>query len=697
MRIYEYSKKHDISTKDLVEILHNGGFSGKTHMSALTDEEIRFLNENRTASQKSSTEKLAVEKPQKLVEKNTVSTSKQQESDKKALISSPLEQKVQEKQPMRKPQKNASHSASKETSPLKKEVMNPPVEPVAQDIEIVIRQASVSEIAADLKKPTTEIILTLLKWGIVTNKNQVISEENVERLAEHYLVKTRKPVVKKDEISVGRDTLIKGEQLEERPPIVVVVGHVDHGKTTLLDYIRKTRVASREKGGITQHLGAYEARIPQGKIVFIDTPGHEAFSKIRMRGLKVADIAILVIAADDGIMPQTIEAIKFAKSIEVPIIVAINKVDKVDAVRLEVVRRQLAQHDLLPEDWGGQVVCVPISAKLGTGIDHLLEMIVLQAQLMELKGETSGPASGYVLESKVEKGFGAVATILIHHGKAHIGDTFICGSTGGRISSMVDSYGKRLKEVGPAVPVQIAGLDDMPNAGDFFEISTKEAYRKAASEIEQQVKVPQQVIAKEGAIPLIVKTDTNSSQEALVDAINKLSKKLDKGFAVITSGLGSVTESDVQLAANTGAIIVALHVKSLPDALVLAQRTKVKIHSFYIIYKLLEFLEAMVEGKKPVAMVRKKTGDALVLKVFDIKGVGVIAGCRITEGRFPRDGFVTISRRNKKIGEGFIKSLQRDKKTVKEVHAGFECGFLVDGFVDFAEGDTVECFIETAE
>ena len=692
MRIYEYSKEHDIPAKDLVEILKNGGFLGKTHMSALTDEEVNFLDKIRVP------QKPLAEQPQKLAEKKSVKLeSKPQEAEKKSSVTTSSEQKVQEKQPMRNPQKNAQKSTSKEAPTVKKETVETLVEPVGQDLEIVARQASVSDIAADLKKPVNEIILTLLKWGIVTNKNQVISEENVERLAEHYLVKTRKPAVKKEEVSVGRDTLIKGKQLEERPPVVVVVGHVDHGKTTLLDYIRKTRVASREKGGITQHLGAYEARIPQGKIVFIDTPGHEAFSKIRQRGLKVADIAILVIAADDGIMPQTIEAIKFAKSIEVPIIVAINKVDKVDAVRLEVVRRQLAQQDLLPEDWGGHIVCVPISAKLGTGIDHLLEMIILQAQMMELKGETSGPAAGYVLESKVEKGFGAVATILIHHGKAQIGDSFICGATGGRISSMVDSYGKRLKEVGPAVPVQIAGLDDMPNAGDFFEITSKEAYRKAASEVEQQVKVPQQMIAKEGSIPLIVKTDTNSSQEALVDSINKLSKKLDKGFGIITSGLGAVTESDVQLAANTGAHIIALHVKSLPDALILAQRTKVKIHSFYIIYKLLEFLEAMVEGKKPVVMVRKKTGDALVLKVFDIKGVGVIAGCRVVEGRFPRDGFVIISRRNKKIGEGFIKSLQRDKKTVKEVHTGFECGFLVDGFVDFAEGDTVECFIESAE
>lgn len=683
MRIYEYSKKHDIPAKDLVDKLAAGGFPGKSHMSALTDEEVQFLDQA-FAPQPALSEK----KNTKIVEKAGADAPKSKESTKTA-VTSPTEQK---KQPMENTQKIESQPVPQ--TPVTKEKS---VEPTAEVAEIVLRSATVGEIADDVKKPVTEVILTLLKWGIISNKNQVINEDLVARLAEHYLIKTRKPVVvKKEESTVDRSSFIKGKDLIERAPVVVVVGHVDHGKTSLLDYIRKTRVASREKGGITQHLGAYEAHIPQGDIVFIDTPGHEAFSKIRQRGLKAADIAVLVIAADDGIMPQTVEAIKFAKSMEVPIIVAINKIDKVDAVRLEVVRRQLAQQDLLPEEWGGQVVCAPISAKNGTGIDHLLEMIVLQAQLMDLKGETSGPAVGYVLESKVEKGFGAVATILIHHGKAQVGDYFVSGSTGGHISSMVDSFGTRLKEVGPSKPVQIAGFDGLPTPGDYFEIVPKEDYRKALSQADQQVKT-QQVTPQEGSIALVVKTDNNSSQEALLDAIAKLSKKLDKGFSIVTSGVGEVSESDVQLAANTGAAVIALHVKSRPDALMLAQRTKVKIHSFYIIYKLLEFLEGLIQGAKPVEMVRKKVGDALVLKVFDIKGTGVIAGCRITEGRFTRDGVVVISRRGKKIGEGPIKSLQRDKKTVKEVHNGFECGFVVDGFVDWAEGDTAECYIEAPQ
>ena len=555
---------------------------------------------------------------------------------------------------------------------------------------------SVADVAQKTDLPVNEVILTLLRWGVIATINQVLPEDVVQRLAEHYQIEPVKPTIDEKE-EIVHDVAVEGADLKERLPIIVVLGHVDHGKTTLLDFIRKTRVTSREKGGITQHLGAYEATTKHGNLIFLDTPGHEAFSNIRKRGVKVADIAILIVAADDGIMPQTIEAIKFAKSMEVPIIVAINKIDKAEKAQIEVVKRELSQHDLLPEEWGGDVVCLPISAKNGTGVDELLEMLVLQSQMMELKADVASSAKGYVLESKLEKGRGAVATIICRHGKIKIGDYFIAGNTTGRVSSMVDSLGKRVQKAGPSIPVQVAGFSSLPKAGVYFEVVSKEDYRKARLSSTSRKSLAARSVFQENFINLLVKTDNDSSKEALFNSINKLSKKQEKGFNVLHAAIGDINEGDIILAANTGSKIVSLHVKIESNAALLARRQGVSLHSFDIIYKLLEFLEELAEQSKEVVIVRKKVGEALVLKVFNIKGVGVIAGSQVKDGLFTKDCHVVVWRKNDKIGEGKIKSLQREKKTVKEVHTGFECGFLVEGFEDFAEGDRVECFLDSPE
>ncbi len=550
--------------------------------------------------------------------------------------------------------------------------------------------AAVAKIAG---VPVSDVIITLLKKGIAATINQLLPEETVVDLAGMYeLTIVEKPKAATEEIEALSEE--QAGEWKERLPVVVVIGHVDHGKTTLLDFIRKTRVASREKGGITQHLGAYEVPTKHGGIVFLDTPGHEAFSLIRVRGIKVADIAILIIAADDGIKPQTIEAISAAKDAEIPLVVAINKVDKVPPAQVEAVKNQLAQYELLPEDWGGQTVVMPISAKEGTGVDELLEVLVLQAQLMDLKANTTVPARGYVLESHLEKGRGPVATVICQHGTLRVGDYFAAGEATGRVSSLVDSNGKRVKEVGPSVPVQVAGLSQLAHSGDIFEVHPQKVIRKGAPTAQRADLLKRKAAQKgEADIDIIVKADNASSREAVVNALSRIKAK-HASVSVIQSGIGDITESDVIFAEDTGALVYGFHVKVQPNATELLHKKDIKVKTYDIIYKLIEDVEALIEARKPIEMITKKVGEATVLKVFDIKNLGVIAGSVVNEGRFVKDGKVKVYRRKELVGEGAIKSLQRERRVVKEVHTGFECGFLVDGFDEWQVDDRVECYQE---
>lgn len=674
MRVYEFAKQYGLSTKKALELLHEGGFEIGSHMSVLDAAAIDFLEK-----------KIVTSSPSPITKRtdSPVAESKQVHSSRKEFREADVSAKSSSDQSY----SNKSNPGTRPTSGATAQVTKP--------TGLVAGPLMVAEVAEKIDKPVTEIIMTLLKWGSAFTKNQVVPEELVVRLAQQFGV----PVVeveKKSEALLDK-TLAGGELVQGRLPVVVVVGHVDHGKTTLLDYIRKTRVASREKGGITQHLGAYEAVTDHGSIVFLDTPGHEAFSKIRVRGVKVADLAILVVAADDGVMPQTIEAIKHIKSMEVPVIVAINKIDKADPSRIEVVKREVSQYGLLPEEWGGDVVCMPISAKLGKGVDELLEMILLQSQIMELKAETAGRAQGYVLEARLEKGRGIVATIICQRGVLRIGDYFKAGNTVGKVTSLLDSHGKRQHLVSPSIPALVAGFEELPEPGDLFEVIDKEAYKKIRLSLEARKSLaPRSSMAKD-SFNILIKTDSNSSKEALVGSIEKLSKKLDRGYHIIHSGVGSISESDVTLAYNTGSKIIGLHIKPEASAAQLALRLGVEIKLFDIIYKLLESLEERSEKAKPIKMVRKKIGEATVLKVFDIKNLGVIAGSYVKDGRFSKEGTVVIYRGNRKVGEGAINSLQRDRKQVKEVHTGYECAFLVEGFDTWQPDDRVECYLEVPE
>ena len=688
MRVYEFSRICGVAAKELIAILKKEGFDVSSHMSMLSAEELDFLRKKFLPTETASMEKTTV------YSKKDKQIKEQDIEKKKELISEDIKQpqKIAVEKKKEATPVTSQNISTRQTFVKKEQNIDSDAEKQITAVEnITIEPMLVSDFAIKAHKLASDVILTLLRMGVVATKNQVISEDVVIKLAEHYQLKTIKKIEHQNVLEgISEET---GEALASRPPVVVIVGHVDHGKTTLLDFIRKTKVAAKEKGGITQHLGAYEVKTSQGKIIFLDTPGHEAFSKMRSRGIGVADIAILIVAADDGIMPQTVEAIKFTQEAKLPILVAINKVDKVDHSRIEGVRRGLAQYGVMPEEWGGDVVCLPISAKTGQGVDHLLEMISLQAELMELKADVLRTGIGYVLEAKPEKGRGPMATILCKQGSVKVGDYFVCGNTTGKINSLTNSEGLPVKKVGPAVPVAVAGFDALPEVGSLFKVVEYDEYKKA-KDIHLNKRVNGQRIVSEGAVNLIVKTDSISTKEALLGAMEKIAKNVGKEINIISAGIGAVSESDVALASSTGSSILTLHVKPELNAALLARHNNVSIEVFDIIYKLLEHLEERIKGKKEVIMVKTKIGQAIVRAVFAIKNVGVVAGCYVSEGRFTRDGSVIIYRRNKEIGSGLIKSLQRDRKTVKEVHSGFECGFLVEGFEDFAIDDRIDCYIE---
>lgn len=711
VRVYEFSKTSGLSSKELVKLLQEHNFDVSSHMSVLTDKAIAFLEKHIAAEKagKSSVASAQAEKKKAEPAKKPVTEKATVQPEEKPVESKPVAPEVKAPvQPVQAPAKPSpvtttppkpeQKSVQTTSSSYAKSAMqkHAPLEPEP----LVVTSMTVGDFAEKSKKPLVDVIIYLMKKGIIAARNQVVSEEIVADLAKHYELKTvESKTPASEKTTTDRFQTVAGEKQAERLPVVVVIGHVDHGKTTLLDYIRKTRVAAREKGGITQHLGAYEAHTQFGDIVFLDTPGHEAFSLMRVRGIKVADIAILVVAADDGIMPQTIEAIRAAQQNNITIIIALNKIDKVNAQQIDKVKHSLSQYNLTPEEWGGQTVVMPISAKLGQGVDSLLEVVCLQAQLMELAANPEVTARGFVLESKVEKGLGFVATVICQQGTLRVGDFFTAGNVQGKVNVMVDSTGARVKEALPSVPVLVAGFDQLPQVGAPFEVVTLEEYKKARQMQSAAAGKFRGISAaiNEQALSLIIKADNVSSLEAVLGAIEKLSGKAFKNFNVVHAAIGPISESDVLLAADTQALIYGLHVKMQSNINTVAQKHDVTIKLFDIIYKMLEDLEVVAEQGKPVKMITKKTGEAVVLKVFDIKGLGVIAGSQVKSGVCSHKGKVIVFRGKYKVGEGQIKGLQREKKAVKEVHAGFECGFLIEGFNDFQVDDRIECYLETPE
>ncbi len=540
-----------------------------------------------------------------------------------------------------------------------------------------------------------------------------IDKETAKIIEETLLEEKREPKEEmQKEKAEGEEAQAREERKEvstaviPRPPVVTVMGHVDHGKTTLLDTIRKTNIAAREAGGITQKIGASVVEHEEKKIVFIDTPGHEAFTKMRARGAQVTDIAVLVVAADDGVKPQTIEAIDHTKAAGVPIIVAINKIDKPNA-DIERTKRQLAELGLVPEEWGGDTIFVEVSAKRGTGVNELLEMIVLLAEYMELKAEVDVPAEGYVLESRLDKGKGPVADVIIKKGILRKGDVVLAKGSYGRVRAMFDDKGRQLKEAGPSMPVEIIGLNSLPEAGDSFRVVKSEKEAKAAVEayleelrekkrsvrpkkltLEEFLKQVEEGEAKE--LRLIIKADAQGELDALIPTLEKLSTDEVK-VRCLHSGIGNVNESDVMLASASNAVIIGFNVKVDSKARQAAEREGVQVRLYKVIYDVEEDVKAAMIGMLEPKYEEVYLGKAEVRAVFRIKG-GRVAGCYVLDGRIPRNAQVRIKRGDEIIYEGKISSLKRFKDDVKEVSKGYECGIGIEGFSTFAEGDIIEAF-----
>ena len=568
---------------------------------------------------------------------------------------------------------------------------------------------SVGEFASKIGKTGAEIVMKLMKNGIMATMNQSIDFETAELIGLEYEI-TVKPeiiVTKEEQLMQEYGEEDKAEDLVERPPVVVVMGHVDHGKTSLLDAIRDTSVTSTEAGGITQHIGAYSVRLNDRDITFLDTPGHEAFTTMRARGAQVTDIAILVVAADDGIMPQTIEAINHAKAANVQIIVAINKIDK-EGANPDRVRQMLVEHEVVPEEWGGDTICVEVSAKQRQNIDTLLEMVLLVADVQELKANPSRTATGTVIEAQVDKGRGPVATVLVQNGTLNVGDFVIAGTCVGRVRAMVNDKGRRVKTAGPSVPVEILGLGDVPSGGDTFMVVANEKLARDVAEQRRQelqenkfnqvVKVSLDNLFSqidEGnmkELSVIIKADVQGSVEAVRQSLEKLSNN-EVRVKAIHGGVGAINETDVMLANASNAIIVGFNVRPDAGALSAAAQNEVDIRLYRVIYQAIEEIEAAMKGMLDPEFKENVLGYVEVRQTFKVPGVGTIAGCYVTQGKIQRNAEISLVRDGIIIHEGKKRTLKRFKDDAKEVAENFECGIGIENFNDVKEGDTMECFV----
>lgn len=563
---------------------------------------------------------------------------------------------------------------------------------------------TVQDLAGQLGKKATDVIMKLMTMGVMATINQELDVDTATIIAEEFGATVEVKVSKEEELFT--DIEDAPEDLQHRPPVVTIMGHVDHGKTSLLDMIRSTHVTSTEAGGITQHIGAYQVETHGQKITFLDTPGHEAFTAMRARGAQITDIAILVVAADDGVMPQTIEAIDHAKAAKVPIIVAVNKIDKPEADP-ERIKQELTNYGLVPEEWGGDTIMVPVSAKKGVGIDDLLDMILLVAEMAELKANPNRNAKGKVIESKLDKGRGPVATLLVQAGTLHVGDFLIVGTTQGRIRAMFDYKGRSLKTAGPSMPVEILGLNEVPEAGDDYiavdneklakQVADKRQKEKHQQEIARNTKVSLEDLfaqIKEGEIKelnIVLKADVQGSIEAIRQSLEKLGND-EVRVNIIRTAVGGIREADVMLAAASNALIIGFNVRPDANARKLAEKEEIQINTYRVIYEAIEDVKAALSGMLDPDIKEVELGQAEIRSIFKVPKVGAVAGCYITEGKFTRSARVRVVRDGVVIHEGNLASLKRFKDDVKEVASGFECGLSIERFNDIKEGDILEAY-----
>ena len=614
-------------------------------------------------------------------------------------------QKLKQKSQQYRRQGMRSHRKETEAEKLKRIA-----EERAKRPQLVIKvpeEITVSDLAMKLKVTAVEVVKKLMAFGVMANVNQTIDYDTAEIVATELGAKVEKEVVVTIEERIIDDSEDDDANLETRCPVVVVMGHVDHGKTSILDSIRNTSVTDTEAGGITQHIGAYMVDVDGNKITFLDTPGHAAFTSMRARGAMATDIAVLVVAADDGIMPQTVEAINHAKAAGVSMIVAINKMDKPEA-NPDRILQQLTEYEVVPEEWGGDVICVPVSAKTGMNIDKLLESILLIAEMQELKANPNRAAKGVIIEARLDKGRGPIATLLVQNGTLKSGDVIVAGSAVGRVRVMTNEKGRKLNEAGPSVPVEIMGLDDVPQAGDSFDAVSDEKLARALVEQRKQKAKEEQFNAVQKVtldnlfssiqqgemkeLDIVVKADVQGSAEAVKQNLEKLTNE-EVRVKVIHGGVGAINESDVMLAQASGAIVVGFNVRPDPVAASNAERDGVEIRTYRIIYDCIEEIQAAIKGMLAPKFRENVIGNAEVRNVIKISSVGNIAGCYITNGKVIRNAKIRVVRDGIVVAEDEISSLRRFKDDVKEVNTNYECGIGLTKFNDIKEGDVFEAFI----
>ena len=675
IRVYELAKELNVSSKDLINLLmEEFGVEVKNHMSVIEDEDATLIKELLGDSASSETE------------------------GKKSLVDE-YEDELAE----------SLNKGVRKKKKTKKELEQEEVERNAEAACGVIEigeTITVKELCEKLGKPTNDVIKNLIFLGVMAGVNQEIDFATAEKLCEKYEVLVEKKEEGTELEAFEEETDVVEENLVKRPPIVTIMGHVDHGKTSLLDAIRHAKVTASEAGGITQHIGAYTVSLNGEKITFLDTPGHEAFTAMRARGAQVTDIVILVVAADDGIMPQTKEAINHCKAAEVPMIVAINKIDRPGA-NVDRVKQELTEHGLVSEDWGGDTICVPVSAKTGENLESLLEMVLLTAEMQELQADPNRKAKGTVIEAKLDKGRGAVASLLIQNGTLNVGDSILVGSTYGRIRAMFDDRGKKIKSAGPSIPVEILGLSEVPAAGDRFIVCKDEKTARNMAEVrKQKIKADSHQASnrvsledlysqiQEGKVKelaIVVKADVQGSVEAIRQSLEKLSTD-DVKVRVIHGAVGAITETDVTLAAASNALVIGFNVRPDSNATVQSEKENIEIKTYRIIYDAIEDVKSAMIGMLEPEYKEVINGKAEVRMTYKISNVGTIAGCYVIDGKIVRNSEVRVIRDGIVIFESTLASLKRFKDDAKEVAKGYECGLSVEKFNDLKEGDIIESF-----
>ena len=666
IRVYELAKELRVPSKVLINVLMDEfGVEVKNHMSVIEDEDAALIKELLAGSEANS--------------------------DLVAEYEAELAEEVNNAAKKKKKRKKGSEDDSLE-----------------QDVEVIEigKTITVKELAEKLNKPVNDVIKTLIFTGVMAAINQEIDFETAEKVAEKYEVAVYEKEEENTLEEFEEETDVEEENLAKRPPIITVMGHVDHGKTSLLDAIRKSKVTSTEAGGITQHIGAYTVEVNGETLTFLDTPGHEAFTAMRARGAQITDVVILVVAADDGIMPQTVEAINHCKAANVPMIVAINKMDR-EGANPDRVKQELTEHGLVVEDWGGDIIAVPVSAKTRENIDTLLEMVLLTSEMQELKADAGRKAKGTVVEAKLDKGRGAVATLLVQNGTLHMGDSIIVGSTYGRIRAMFDDSGKKIKSAGPSIPVEVLGLSEVPAAGDRFTVVKDEKTARNMAEARKE-KIRQESFAtshrvsledlysqiKEGSVKelsVIVKADVQGSVEAIKASLEKLSTD-DVKVRVIHGAVGAISETDITLAAASNAIVIGFNVRPDNNAVAASERDGVEVKTYRVIYDAIEDIKSAMIGMLDPEYKEVVLGTAEIRATYKISNVGTIAGGYVLTGKLVRNADVRVIREGIVIFESKSASLKRFKDDVKEVNAGYECGFSVEKFNDIKEGDIIEAY-----